>query len=380
MKTYRHLWATLCSKHNLRLAYEKARRHKTNNPAIQTFDEHATYHLALLRHELRHKTYRPQPLQKFVLRDPKTRVICKSDFRDRVVHHALVNILQPIFEPRFIHDSYASRQGKGTLPAVQRFEHFLRTTTHNGRTLTHARNNNEVIGYALKCDIRHYFDTVDHDILITIIARRVKDPDVRWLIRNILGHYDNGIPGKGMPLGNWTSQFFANIYLNELDQYVKHKLHAKRYIRYVDDFVILDHSKSTLQQHQDSIAAFLRTLTLELHPNKSRITPLSEGTSFLGYRIFYHYKLPRRRNVRSIRRRLWDLLATYEDGLVEHERITDTLQGWNAYASHAQTYHMRQRLQNDVLTRLAGPTPPRPQKGASSLFATTEITGNTTAR
>src|SRR5262249_2010540 len=117
MKTYRHLWERLCSFENLQLAYEQASRHKTNNPVVLRFAEHAAYQLALLRQELRTKTYRPRPLQKFILRDPKTRVICKSDFRDCVIHHALVNILQPIFEPRFIHDSYASRRGKGTLAA-----------------------------------------------------------------------------------------------------------------------------------------------------------------------------------------------------------------------------------------------------------------------
>ena len=380
MKTYRRLWATLCSKQNLRLAYEKARRHKTNNPAIQAFDEHATYHLALLRHELRHKTYRPQPLQKFVLRDPKTRVICKSDFRDRVIHHALVNILQPIFEPRFIHDSYASRQGKGTLAAIKRYETFARQVTRNGGLVTGARNNNDVVGYALKCDIRHYFDTVHHDTLVRIIAQRVRDDDVLWLVRTILDHHHAQTTGAGMPLGNWTSQFFANIYLNELDQYVKHKLHATRYLRYVDDFVILDRSTTVLEAHREAITTFLRTIHLELHPTKCMIIPLRRGVAFLGFRIFSHYRLPRRRNVRSIRRRLRDLLAMYEDGQVAHERITDTLQGWNAYASHAQTYHLRLRLQSEVLASLATMTPPRPPKGASSLFATTETTGNTTAR
>lgn len=175
MKTYKHLYERLCSLENLEDAYWKARRHKTNNPRVKEFDKNWRLHLCNLMRELRNQTYRPQPLRKFVLRDPKTRVICVSEFRDRVVHHALVNILQPIFQPRFIYDSYASQKGKGTFPAIKRFQKFLRQLTKNGKKVLRAANANTVEGFALKADIRHYFDTVDHSVLLDIIRRRIME-------------------------------------------------------------------------------------------------------------------------------------------------------------------------------------------------------------
>lgn len=343
-KTYKHLFERLISFENLQDAYEKARKHKSNSPSVQKFDAHWRLHLCILMQELRTKTYKPKPLQLFILRDPKTRKICVSDFRDRIVHHALVNILQPIFEPRFIYDSYASRVGKGTSVALKRFDTFLRRVTKNGKCIKDAKNANEVIGFALKADIKHYFDTVDHEILFALISRRVKDDGVLWLTRNILDHYHAKEFGKGMPLGNWTSQFFANVYLNELDQFVKHTLKAKYYVRYVDDFVILHHSKKTVQQYGLKIKEFLETLHLELHPNKCKITSLSRGMSVLGFRFFYHYTLVRERNIRKIYKTLQGMLFQYEFGFLEAQEVLEVLHGWNAYASLGNTYQLRQRL------------------------------------
>jgi retron-type reverse transcriptase len=348
MKTYRNLFKKLITPQNLHEAYWKARKHKSNTPAVKEFEKHWQLHLATLHRELHTQTYKPRPLKTFVLRDPKTRTICVSHFRDRIVHHALINILQPIFEPRFIHDSYASRQGKGTLNAVKQFQHHLHKVTHNGTLIPDARNENDVIGYALKADIKHYFDTVDHNVLMNIIRKRVRDDDILWLTRIILDNYDSGTFGKGMPLGNWTSQFFANIYLNELDQYVKHNLKAKHYIRYVDDFVILHKHKTTLEEHRNKIDGFLQTLQLELHPNKCCIVSLRQGITFLGYRIFNKYTLLRARNVRTIRNRITTLLDAYEERMIGAEEVLDTLYGWNAYAAHANTYNLRNRIAYQV--------------------------------
>lgn len=358
MKTYRRLWPTFCSKEHLWHPYQCARRHKTSNPAVQAFDKHAAFHLALLRHELLTRAYRPHPLTSFVLRDPKTRIISKSNFRDRVIHHALVTILQPIYEPRFIHHSYASRKGKGTLAAVRAFECFVRKVTRNGQRIPNARNNNDVIGYALKCDIKHYFDTVHHHTLKTIIRRHVNDEGVLSLVGTILDNHHTTTTGTGMPLGNWTSQFFANVYLNELDQYVKHTLKAPYYVRYVDDFVILDTDPDRLRSYQEAIAASLQSLHLDLHPNKCHIIALRRGVPFLACRIFCHHKLVRRRNLRHLRRRLATLISEYHDGTIGHETVTTTLQGWNAYAANANTYGLRQHLEWRVTNALAGATRP----------------------
>src|SRR3989344_4564521 len=233
----------ICSSDNLYLAFKKAREDKTCLPYVVKFEENLDENLMKLHKELLSLSYKPQDLKRFIVRDPKTRTIHSSVFRDRVVYHAIVNILEPIFDPTFIYDSHASRKGKGTHKAVERFDKFKRKISKNGRLAKNAYNKNNVTGYVLKADIKHYFDTVDHERLLEIIERKVKDKNVIWLIKQILNNFDTSIKGKGMPLGNLTSQFFANVYLNELDQFVKHKLKAKYYIRYVDDFLILHNSK-----------------------------------------------------------------------------------------------------------------------------------------
>ncbi len=344
MKTYKNLYNKLYSFENLQLAYEKAKHHKTTMPAVKEFEEHWRLNLCLLIKELSEQTYKPQPLKKFILRDPKTRTICVSQFRDRIIHHALVNILQPIFEPRFIYNSYASRRGKGTLPAIKRFDTFVKKVTKNGKLISNARNANDIQGYALKADIKHYFDTVDHKTLLNILTKRIKDEKVLWLTKVILDNYKSGASGRGMPLGNWTSQFFANIYLNELDQFIKHQLKAKYYIRYVDDFVILHPNKTVLIGYEKQIKNFLQKLKLELHPDKCKIIPLKRGISFLGFRIFCRHKLILQRNLRKIRNKLKERLKLYKTKCIDAEDIQETLQGWNAYAMQGNTYKLRNQL------------------------------------
>ncbi len=163
----------------------------------------------------------------FIIRDPKTRKICKSAFRDRIVHHAIVNILEPIYEKIFIYDSYANRKNKGQHKALERFYYFLRKVTSNGRKLNGIKDKNYVCGYCLKIDIKRYFDNVSHEILINILKKKIKDENVICLIKQILENNLNNVKTKSMPLGNYTSQFFANVYLNELDYFVKHKLKIK---------------------------------------------------------------------------------------------------------------------------------------------------------
>ncbi|MBI5065995.1 group II intron reverse transcriptase domain-containing protein [Candidatus Woesearchaeota archaeon] len=342
MKTS-NLWKRLYSFSNLELAYENARKNKSENPKVVKFSEKWQLTLVILLRELRLKIYKPLPLRTFVLRDPKTRLICVSDFRDRVVHHALVNILHPIFEPGFIYDSYASRIGKGTLPALKRFDIFKMKVSKN----------NTKNCFVLKTDIKQYFETVDHNILLNIISRKAKDEELIWLIKIILNNYDSGVRGKGMPLGNWTSQFFANIYLNELDQFVKHKLKAKYYIRYVDDFVILHHTKNKLEKYKIQIQEFLQNnLKLEIHPNKCKIIPLERGVSFLGFRIFPHHKLVRQRNLRKAKNRLNELLEYHKDNLISAYDVLDSLNGWFGYAMQGNTYKLRTKIEEELKKEL----------------------------
>ncbi len=267
MKSYNNLYNDIISEENLFLAYNKARKNKTTKSYVLEFEKNLQENLNQLRLELLFHSYKPKPLEIFILRDPKTRKISKSDFRDRIVHHALCNIIDPIFDKTFIYDSYANRKGKGSLKALERFDYFNRIIS----------NKNSVKVYALKSDVKHYFETVSHETLIKIIRKKIRDKKVIWLINQILNNYNSEINGIGMPLGNLTSQFFANIYLNELDKFVKHKLKAKYYIRYVDDFTILDTNKELLEDYKLQIDEFLRTINLELHPDKSKVVQCGGG-------------------------------------------------------------------------------------------------------
>lgn len=227
MKTYKNMYNKLCSYENLELAFKKARKRKTKKHYVIEFEENLKENLLDLRNDLIFHTYKPKPLQTFVICDPKTRKISKSAFRDRIIHHALCNIIEPIFDKRFIYDSYANRKGKGVHKALERFDYFKRKVSFNGKKKMGYFDNNDITGYALKADIRHYFEEVDHKILLDILKKKIEDNKVIWLIKQIFNNHKSEFGGKGMPLGNLTSQFFANVYLNELDQFVKHTLKSK---------------------------------------------------------------------------------------------------------------------------------------------------------
>jgi len=218
----------------------------------------------------------------------------------------------------------------------------MRKVTNNGKLLPNAKNSNQVYGYVLKADIKHYFDSVNHKVMMRSISRKIQDDKVLWLIKKILGNHFT--KGKGMPIGNLTSQFFANVYLNELDYFVKHRLKAKYYIRYVDDFVILDVSKEKLESHKAVINKFLKTINLELHPQKSKIIPVQKGVKFLGFRVFYKYRLPKKGNVRIIRHRIGHFVDLYKNGIMDKPEIIESVAGWNAYAIHANTFKFRMRM------------------------------------
>ena len=341
------LWIELCSYENLELAYKKARKHKTKKEYVIEFERNLQENLSLLRIELLLHSYTPESLKTFIVRDPKTRKISKSAFRDRVVHHALCNIIEPIFEKQFIYDSYANRINKGTLKALQRFDYFKRKISVNGAKINNSYYTNMVVGYVLKADIRHYFDAIDHEILIKAVRRTIRDENIIWLVGEILKQHCV-IKGKGMPLGNLTSQFFANLYLNDFDYFVKHKLKAKYYIRYVDDFVILHNSKSLLIEYKDKIEKYLTNLKLEIHPDKSKIIPIYRGVKLLGFRIFYHRKLIKKSNFKRFKRKLCQKTIKLAVGDLNHVDFANELQGWFGYAMWADTYKLRGKIMKEI--------------------------------
>ena len=334
MKRYGDLFEKLCSYENLELAFRKARKRKTLKSYVIEFEKNLKENLQMLRTELLLHCYRPKPLETFIVRDPKTRKISKSDFRDRIIHHALCNIIELIFEKSFIYDSYANRKCKGTLKALERFDHFKRKCSKN----------NTRSCYVLKADIKKYFENVHHETLIKTIQKKIKDRKVINLIRIILSNHRTNQHGKGMPLGNLTSQFFANVYLNELDYFIKQKLRIHYYIRYVDDFVIFSNSREKLETAKRNIDDFLKTIRLELHPDKSKIRPLNQGITLLGFRIFNHHKLIKKSNMANMKMRLSKLRALCDEGLADYDYIYSSMEGWLAYASKGDTYNLRCRF------------------------------------
>ncbi|HIG97477.1 MAG TPA: hypothetical protein HA230_03990 [Candidatus Aenigmarchaeota archaeon] len=345
------LYDQLCLMKNLKNAYRKARKGKVTKWYVKEFDANAEKNLVELQKELLSGTYEPRPMKTFIIRDPKTRVISASNFRDRIVHHALCNVIEPIFEKAFIHDSYANRKGKGTHAALERFDRFKRKVSKNGLLLSQ-KDNNIVCGYVLKADIKHYFDSVDHEVMMRTIRRKIPDDKILCLIRRILYNYNSKILGKGMPIGNLTSQFFANVYLNELDYFVKHKLRVKYYVRYVDDFVILHESREILESYKIQISGFLNNIKLELHPQKSKIVPLCSGIKLLGFRVFYKYRLPKKGSISRIIHRIDYFLSLYNDGIISKGEILRRIDGWNAYAMHANTYKLRESLMESLAKKL----------------------------
>jgi RNA-directed DNA polymerase len=337
MKTHKNLYQEIFSLNNLILAWKKARKGKIKKEYVKDFEKNLAYNLKILHDELKNKTYNPKPLEIFILRDPKTRRISKADFRDRVVHHAANNLLEPIFDKTFIFDNCANRKGKGTLFALDRFEVFRRKVTKNFTSF----------GFCLKADIKHYFQEVNHEILLNIIQRKIKCEKTICLIEKIIrngaknsreGNFAND---KGMPLGNLTSQFFANLYLNELDYFIKHNLKAKYYLRYVDDFVILHKDEGVLENWKKEIEIFIKErLKLELHPDKTKIISLSKGVDFVGFRNFYNYRLLKKRNIISIQMKL----KLFKEGIITQDRFIEVFQGWEAYAKWGDSYNLKKKL------------------------------------
>ncbi|MBU1245453.1 MAG: reverse transcriptase/maturase family protein [Nanoarchaeota archaeon] len=354
MKTYTNLYSKLTSKKNLYSAWRKARKGKTNKDYVKNFEENLIDNISLLKTELLLHSYRPKPLKNFIVRDPKTRKISKSDFRDRIVHHALVNVIEPIFEKVFIYDSYANRKGKGNLVALERLDYFKRKVSRNGKTKGWF-DNNQVKGYCLKADIKHYFEEVNHKILLRVIKKKIKCNKTIWLVKQILNNNITKGNSKGMPLGNLTSQFFANVYLNELDYFVKHRLRAKYYVRYVDDFVILHPFRTQLIGWKEEINDFLKNeLKIELHFDKSRIIPLSKPISFVGFRVFYYYKLLKRFNQKNIQRRLGKYCVLFSENKINYDKIYDSLQGSFAYMERANTHRLKKKLLKQVEDNFKG--------------------------
>ena len=333
-KTHSDLWNKITSFENLYDAYLKARRGKRYRSDVLIFSANLEENLLKIQKQLLNKTYRPKTYKQFYVYDPKKRLIQAPMFEDRIVHHALVNVIEPLFERKFIYDSYACRKGKGVHKAVLRLQKFQRI----------AKRNYEKV-YVLKADISSYFPSIDRKILLDVIKRTIRDKNALWLCERIV--FDSSEP-KSIPIGSLTSQLFANVYLNELDHYIKDTLGIRFYLRYMDDFVLLYDDKKKLHQLLDKIETFLKDrLNLKLNP-KTAIFPLHRGVDFAGYRTWPTHILPRKRTIKRAKKRFKKFAALYREGKLELEYIKASLISFLGYVKHCNSY----RTTRSVLERL----------------------------
>jgi RNA-directed DNA polymerase len=326
MKRIGNLYPEFCSFANLLSAYRKARMGTRANQETGAFFLHQEAELLQLQDELREMTYYPRPYRYFQIRDPKVRTISVAAFRDRVVHHALVNMLEPIYERVFIFDSYATRKGKGNHLAILRAQHLLR---HNP--------------WFLKSDVDKYFDSIRQDTLLDIIARKIKDKGLLEITARIL--HNGGVHGCGLPIGNLTSQFFANVYLNTFDTYVKQELGVRHYIRYMDDFVLFEKDKARLKALLPALEAFLADhLHLRIKRTATFMNQASNGLTFLGKRIFPALIRIARPNLKRMQRRMKTREIAWQQGEITEDQFLASQNSCWACLAFGDTYKLRKCL------------------------------------
>ena len=343
------MYTTLTSWDNLLTAYRKASKGKRGHPNVADFEHRFEDHLFELQDELRNFSYNPGAYRSFHIHEPKRRLISAAPFRDRVVHHALCNLIEPIFERSFIHDSYANRVGKGTHRALNRAQEFSRRYR-----------------YVLQCDLRQFFPSIDHVILREEISRKIKDEKVRWLCDRIMQSGEKILRDeyemvyfdgdnllainrpRGLPIGNLTSQFWANVYMNPFDHFVKRGLHCKAYLRYVDDFLLFSDDKKMLLKWKQALRSRLARMRLTIHP-QAQARPVSEGFSFLGFRIFPEKRRLKRQKGLYYQRKLRKMFAAYADGNLSLTDLDASVQGWANHVRYGNTVGLRKAILGSFL-------------------------------
>ena len=324
MKVHQHIFPSVASPEHLFRAWEEFRKGKQARPDVQAFAWNLEENIFQLSRDLLDGSYHHGPYSAFMIQDPKQRQIHKATVRDRIVHHAVFAALNPIFEPGFIVHSFSCRRGKGTHKGVDTLERMLRSASRNHTDRC----------FALKCDIHRFFASVDHGILLALLAQRIEDRAMMELLSLIIEGFCV-THGNGIPIGNLTSQLFANVSLHELDHFIKHTLRIKPYIRYTDDFVIVDRDEHLLRSLLIPIEDFLQQrLSLSLHPHKVTIHKYRQGIDFLGYVLLPHYRRLRTKTKRRIFRS------------AQRNGTPQSLQSHLGVLSHANTYRLSQKLRN----------------------------------
>lgn len=352
-RRYDNLYERVCGFENLWMASRKARLGKRRKAQTAAFEFDLESNLLRIKSELERECYEFGAYRQFVIHEPKERLISAAPYVDRVVHHAICRVVEPILDRAMIHDTYACRPGKGSHKAVARAHRFLRGSA-----------------WVLKMDIRKYFFCIDHDILCEELSRKLADERLMKLLTRVLRTYTSPAEyyhlfdgdtlfdfprGRGLPIGNLTSQLFANYYLSGLDRYIKEKLKCAKYIRYMDDFLLFADDKQYLISARDEITAYLATRRLNIHEGKSHVFPRKNGVAFLGFHLSLHEKRILRANIQRFRRRMKQHAAGHARGEIERSDILLSLNAWLGYADK----RLNQKIINSILHHIEFTSPGR---------------------
>ena len=329
---FTHTYEHIISLENLLEAWKEFVCGKRSRKDVQEFERNLMGNIIALHKELATKTYKHAPYEAFNISDPKPRNIHKATVRDRLLHHALYRVLYPFFDKTFVADSYSCRMGKGTHKAMERFRNFAYQVSKN-----HTKT-----AWVLKGDVKKFFASIDQCVLAEIIKDYISDQDILWLLTKIISSFQSTRKGLGLPLGNLTSQLLVNIYMNEFDQFMKHKLKARYYLRYADDFVVISHEKKWLESILPSINVFLlNRLRLMLHPNKVSILTIASGVDFLGWVHFPDHRVVRTTTKKRMFR-----------NIEQHGVKMETVQSYLGLISHGNTRKLKQRVEEIVTHRV----------------------------
>lgn len=318
----RHKFEDLVSLDNLLSAWREFLSGKRSKTDVQQFSVNLIENVLQLHEELVSGKYKHGPYHDFWVFDPKPRHIHKADVRDRVLHHAIYRVLYPFFDRIFVADSFSCRNNKGTHKALDRFK----------RRASSVSKNNTKTCWILKCDVKKFFDSIDHRALLSILHSYITDARINKLLENIIDSFYR-VSGRGLPLGNLTSQLFCNIYMNEMDQFIKHQLKVKHYIRYADDFALFSENREWLVEQVVKIREFLKDrLALSLHPKKVFIKTLASGVDFLGWVHFPDHRVLRTTTKKRMFKRM------------QADPSEETRQSYLGMLKHGNTHKIRKRL------------------------------------
>jgi len=336
MKRIGSFWPQVTTFENLLLAWHKAKKGKAKRDAVAKFSLNLEAELFALQQELNTLSYQPRPYTQFWINDRKPRLISAAHFRDRVVQHAIMNVIEMPMDKRLIHDCYACRTGKGTHKAVGRFREYQSRYT-----------------YVLRLDVKRYFPSVNHQILKNLLQKYIKDRSCLTVFDRIINSSHliqrneiwEPVPvGTGIPIGNLTSQFFANLYLNPMDQFIKNKLNCPAYLRYMDDMALFSDCKATLHQWHEQLINELQTLKLELHPKKQQLSQCREKQDVFGYITTRDKTWVRNSNGYRYRQHLTKLVKRYHTGRLSWHDLNSSVQSWIGYSRYVDSVGLRKAI------------------------------------